>query len=102
MKTWLLMALLLAGSAQAAEVRIDIKGFMFDPQPLQIATGTTVTWVNHDPIPHTVAESGHLFRSEALDTDDTFSWTFTTAGTFQYFCTVHPQMVGTIHVVPST
>jgi len=63
---------------QDAEGNITFQGLHVDPQPLQIPTDTTVTWVNHDPIPHTVAESGHLFRSPALDTDDTFSWTFTT------------------------
>ena len=99
MRAGWLVALLLSGLAQADEVRVDIKGFMFDPQPLEIAAGTTVTWVNHDAIPHTVAESGHLFRSAALDTDDQFSFTFNAPGTYQYFCTVHPQMVGTIHVV---
>ncbi|WP_455922751.1 cupredoxin domain-containing protein [Pseudomonas putida] len=95
----LMLALLMVGAAQADEVHIDIKGFMFDPQPLEIAIGTTVTWINHDPIPHTVAETSHLFRSAALDTDERFSWTFKDPGTYQYFCTVHPQMVGTIHVV---
>jgi len=99
MKAWWL-CLLLASAAHADEVRIDITGFMFAPQPLDVPVGTTVTWVNHDPIPHTIAQSAHLFRSAALDTDDRFSFTFTTPGTFQYFCTLHPQMVGTVHVVP--
>ena len=78
------------------EVKID--NFTFVPQTLTIKPGTTVTWINEDDIPHTVASTGKEFRSKALDTDDKFSFTFTTAGTFEYFCSLHPHMRGTIVV----
>jgi len=57
-----------------------------------------VKWLNRDDIPHTVVETNKTFRSKALDTDDSFSFTFTTAGTFNYFCSLHPHMVGKIIV----
>ncbi|MGC1666504.1 MAG: plastocyanin/azurin family copper-binding protein, partial [Bradyrhizobium sp.] len=66
---------------------------------LTVPVGTTVKWTNRDDIPHTVVETGsRVFRSKALDTDDTFSYTFANAGTFTYFCSLHPQMVGKIIV----
>ena len=60
--------------------------------------GDTVTWVNHDDIPHTVTSKTALFRSKAMDTDDKFSFTFATPGSFPYFCALHPHMTGTIVV----
>jgi plastocyanin len=80
----------------AAEVKID--NFTFAPQRLTIKPGTTVTWINEDDIPHTVAATGKEFRSKVLDTNDKFSFTFTAAGTFEYFCSLHPHMTGTIVV----
>ena len=80
------------------EVVID--NFTFGPKDLTIAVGTTVKWVNHDDIPHTVVETStsRTFRSKALDTDDSYSFTFASAGTFSYFCSLHPQMQGKIIV----
>ena len=63
-----------------------------------VAVGTTVKWVNHDDIPHTVVEKNKAFRSKALDTDDSYSFTFASAGTFDYFCGLHPHMAGKIIV----
>ena len=60
--------------------------------------GTTVTWDNEDDIPHTVASSAKLFKSKVLDTGDTFSFTFTTPGVYEYLCSLHPHMTGTIVV----
>jgi plastocyanin len=80
----------------AAEVKID--NFTFAPQRLTVKVGTTVTWLNEDDIPHTIVATGLEFRSKVLDTDDKFSFTFTTAGTFAYFCSLHPHMTGTIVV----
>ena len=77
---------------------ITIDNFTFTPKELTIAVGTTVKWVNHDDIPHTVVEKKTTFRSKALDTDDSYSFTFTSAGTFDYFCGLHPHMVGQIIV----
>lgn len=85
-------------SAWAQEVKVDIKEFMFGPKDLTVAVGTKVTWVNDDQIPHTVAETHKVFRSGALDTDDSFSWVFNTPGEFEYFCVLHPQMIGKIVV----
>ena len=85
-------------SAQDAKGTVTIDNFTFMPAELTIATGTTVTWVNHDDIPHSVVEKDKKFRSKALDTDDSYSFTFTAAGTFEYFCGLHPQMVGKVIV----
>ena len=69
---------------------------------LTVKAGTTVTWTNKDDIPHGIASSNNAFKkSKALDTDDGYSFTFTTPGTYQYFCYLHPHMVGSI-VVEST
>ncbi len=65
--------------------------------------GTTVTWTNKDDIPHGIAATGNAFaRSTALDTDNSYSFTFTTPGTYQYFCYIHPHMTGTIVVEAAT
>ncbi|KJZ45191.1 MULTISPECIES: cupredoxin domain-containing protein [Pseudomonas] len=100
MKTRLLavVCLMLSMPAWAQEVKIDIKEFMFGPKDLNVAVGTKVTWVNDDQVPHTVAETHKVFRSGALDTNDSFSWVFNTPGEFEYFCALHPQMIGKIVV----
>ncbi|KJZ42440.1 MULTISPECIES: cupredoxin family copper-binding protein [Pseudomonas] len=90
--------LMLSMPVWANEVKIDIKEFMFGPKDLTVALGTKVTWVNDDEIPHTVAETHKLFRSGALDTGDSYSWVFNTPGEFEYFCALHPQMLGKIVV----
>ncbi|MGA7431084.1 MAG: cupredoxin family copper-binding protein [Xanthobacteraceae bacterium] len=88
-------------AAPAGVVSID--NFTFTPQSLKVKAGTTVTWNNKDDIPHGIASSDNAFKkSKALDTDDSFSYTFTTPGTFQYFCYIHPHMVGTIVVEAAT
>ena len=93
-------AMLAMGSAAAQDATnvITIDNFTFSPKELTIAVGTTVKWVNHDDIPHLVVEKKTTFRSKALDTDDSYSYTFTSAGTFDYFCGLHPHMVGQVIV----
>jgi len=93
-------AMLALGSAAAQDATnvITIDNFTFSPKELTVAVGTTVKWVNHDDIPHLVVEKKTTFRSKALDTDDSYSYTFTSAGTFDYFCGLHPQMVGQVIV----
>ena len=86
-------------AANPAAVRID--NFNFTPLTLVIAPGTTVTWTNADDTPHTVREKDGKFKSAALDTDDTFSQTFTAPGEYEYFCSIHPRMVGKIVVKPA-
>jgi plastocyanin len=84
-------------AAQDANV-VTIDNFTFSPKELTVAVGTTVKWVNHDDIPHTVVNTDKAFRSKALDTDDAFSFTFASAGSFDYFCGLHPHMVGKVIV----
>ena len=83
-------------AAAPATVRID--NFNFTPVALEVPLGTTVTWTNDDDSPHTVREKDGKFKSAALDTDDTFSQTFTAPGEYEYFCSIHPRMVGKIIV----
>jgi plastocyanin len=95
------MLVWMAVPASADEVAIEIGNFTFGPQELKVKSGTTVTWVNEDDIPHTVVSLNN-FRSKALDSDDKFSFTFTTPGTYKYFCSLHPHMTGTIVVEAAT
>jgi len=87
-----------AVAAQDATSVVTIDNFTFSPKELTVAKGTTVRWFNHDDIPHLVVDKDKAFRSKALDTDDSFSYTFTSAGTFDYFCALHPHMVGKVIV----
>jgi plastocyanin len=81
---------------QEVEVRID--NFTFTPATITVPAGTRITWVNHDDVPHTATSTTKVFNSKALDTDDKFSFVFTTPGTFDYFCAVHPHMTGKVIV----
>jgi plastocyanin len=85
------------GAAHAEESKVTIDNFTFTPAELKLKVGDTVTWTNHDDIPHTVVSAGK-FRSKAMDTDNTFTFTFTSAGEYKYFCSLHPHMTGTITV----
>ncbi len=77
-----------------AEVKID--NFSFGPGTLTVPVGTTVTWTNRDDIPHTVVSTEGAFKSKVLDTDEQFSFTFSKAGTYPYFCSIHPKMTGKV------
>jgi plastocyanin len=88
----------LSPPAQAADATVTIDNFTFEPQRLTVRAGTTVTWVNQDDIPHALASNAKIFKSKALDTDDKFSFTFATPGVYDYFCSMHPHMTGTIVV----
>jgi plastocyanin len=83
---------------ETTEVKID--NFSFGPATLTVPVGTTVTWSNRDDIPHTVVSSddAKTFKSRVLDTDEKFSYTFSKAGTFPYFCSIHPKMTGKVIV----
>ena len=89
-------ALTAAVAASPAAVTID--NFNFSPMTLTVAAGTTVTWTNHDDIPHTVRAVDGSFHSKAMDTDDSYSFTFAKPGVYSYFCSVHPKMVGKVIV----
>jgi plastocyanin len=93
----LLMSCWQLGAARAAETKVSIDNFTFAPAAITVKVGDTVTWTNRDDIPHAVVSAGK-FRSKALDTDDSFSFTFTAAGDYPYFCSLHPHMTGTIKV----
>ena len=89
------------GSPAAAEHAAgDDRRFRVRPGTLTVKRGTTVTWTNKDDEPHTVVSEADpkLWKSPPLDTDDSFSFTFNEAGTYKYFCSVHPRMQGTVVV----
>jgi len=98
-----LAAGMLVARADGPTGTVSIDNFSFAPQTLTVKAGTTVTWTNRDDIPHGIGSSNNAFKkSVALDTDDSFSFTFTTPGTYQYFCYLHPHMVGSIVVEAAT
>ena len=79
--------------------RIEIKDFAFNPQTITVKSGEKVTWINRDEEPHTIVSVGKQFKkSTALDTDQEFTITVGAPGTYEYFCSVHPKMTGTIVV----
>ena len=82
----------------APQVMID--NFVYSPVPLTVKVGTTVTWINHDDIPHTVDSTQGKFKSAALDTDDKFEFHFTEAGEYPFYCRIHPKMTGKVIVQP--
>jgi len=85
-------------ASPAATVTVDITKFTYAPKELTIAPGTRVVWTNKDETPHTVTSNDKSFASKGLDTGDKFEHTFATPGDFDYICTVHPFMTGTVHV----
>ena len=89
--------LLPASAARAEDLAVHIDNFVFEPAQLTVKVGQTVTWTNRDDIPHTVVCAGK-FRSKTMDTDGTFSFTFTAAGEYKYFCSLHPHMTGMVKV----
>lgn len=86
----------IAVAAPATTIAID--NFMFTPMTVSVPVGGTVTWVNNDDIPHTVRAVDGSFHSPALDTDEHYSFTFTKAGVYSYFCSIHPKMVAKVIV----
>jgi plastocyanin len=90
------MASSVKASAAAAEVKID--NFSFGPQTITVPVGATVVWTNRDDIPHTSVSTEGVFKSKVMDTDEKFSYTFTKAGTYPYFCSIHPKMTGQVVV----
>ena len=84
--------------AAVAGDQVTIDNFAFAPATLTVKAGTTVTWTNKDEEPHTVAASDGSFHSPGMGTGATFTHTFSTAGTFDYVCSIHPSMHGTVVV----
>lgn len=108
MSRLILIAALVALAAAAAPVAhaaaiatgptIDITKFAFNPAEITVEPGTTVTWVNHDEVPHALASADKGIASKALDTEDRFAHTFDQGGDYSYYCTLHPFMTGVVHV----
>jgi len=88
-----------AAMPQHKPYAITIQNFAFSPKTLTVPAGTRVVWTNRDEEPHTVTSAGNLFTSsKALDSDEVYATTFTKPGTYAYYCSIHPMMVGTIIV----
>ena len=90
-----------AGDTPAADTaqQVAIYNYKFSPEVLTVPVGTRVTWTNKDEVPHTVASTDKRFTSSSgLDTGEQYSYTFTTPGTYEYFCTLHPFMKGKVVV----
>ena len=85
-------------AAGPAATAVDIDNFTFSPPTITVAAGTTVKWTNDDDIPHTVRAVDGSFHSKAMDTSDTYSFTFAKPGVYSYFCSLHPKMVGKVIV----
>ena len=82
----------------AAGPHVVIQNFTFSPKTLTVTVGMTVTWIDQDDTPHRVASDDKVFASDALDTDDRFTYRFTAPGTYRYHCSIHPKMTATIVV----
>ncbi|HYS45150.1 MAG TPA: cupredoxin domain-containing protein [Rhizomicrobium sp.] len=97
--TFFAFVLVLAGAsaAAAADATVTIKNFQF-AMDVTVTSGSTVTWTNLDGEPHTVASIDGLFRSPALDQNDSFRFTFDKPGTYKYICSIHPRMKAVITV----
>jgi amicyanin len=93
---------ILLADAQNQTSAITIDNFTFNPQTVTVKAGATVTWTNKDDIPHAIAAVGKQFKSKVMDTDNSYSFTFTTPGSYAYFCSLHPHMTGTIVVEAAT
>jgi amicyanin len=87
-----------SGAAASGGTPIDISNFAMEPAQVTVTAGTTVTWTNHDDEPHTVVAEDGTFRSPALDTGATYSFTFAAPGTYDYTCSIHPFMTATVVV----
>jgi plastocyanin len=85
-----------APAAEVVDIKID--NFSFGPQTVTVAAGTQVRWTNHDDIPHNTVGEDKSFKSTTLDTDQQFTHTFDKAGTYKYYCSIHPRMTGTVVV----
>lgn len=87
-----------ATAGPAVTVILDHNTFI--PAEITVAPGTTVTWINTEDMPHTVVDQNKAFRSKTLVKDASFSFTFTTAGDYNYLCSIHPFMKGKVIVRP--
>ena len=86
--------------AAPGETQLTIDNFTFKPDAVTVPVGTRIVWENEDDIPHSIVETNGSFHSPALDTQDKYGFTFATAGSFEYFCGLHPHMRGKVIVTP--
>ena len=87
-----------AGQSKPPLTDVRIDNFSFTPAEVKVPVGASVTWTNRDDIPHTVVSPDKVFKSKVLDSDEKYSFTFATAGTYTYFCSIHPKMTGKVIV----
>jgi len=93
------MEVYLPSAAETSDTaKIAVKDFMFNPTPLTVKAGATVTWTNMDDEPHTVVSDTGVFKSGGMDTNESFSYKFDKPGTYRFACSIHPRMVGTVVV----
>jgi plastocyanin len=85
-------------NSQTQTIEVKVDNFTFNPKAITVPVNSMVSWVNKDDIPHVVAGTDGSFKSKAMDTDQKYSYTFTKAGTYPYYCPIHPKMVGKIIV----
>jgi len=80
--------------------KVSIANFAFSPAHITVAKGTTVTWTNHDTTVHTIVETDGKNgpNSSSVNPGDSYTFTFSEAGTYQYHCSIHPQMTGSVTV----
>lgn len=82
----------------AVSEEVDIQGFAFEPERLEVPTGAEVVWTNQDAVDHTVTSRDDEFDSGTMNEGDTFAHNFSEPGTFEYRCLIHPTMTGTVVV----
>jgi amicyanin len=87
------------GTPVTSNTHPTIQNYTYQPANMQVRVGTTVTWTNQDSVPHSVTFKKGMKDSGLLTQGQSFSYTFNTPGTYQYYCTVHPYMVATVNVV---
>ena len=89
-----------SSGAKPGANEIFIDNFSFSPASITVPAGTKLTWTNKDDVPHNVVSNEGVFSSKALDTDDKFSFTFNQAGSYDYYCSIHPRMTAKVIVLP--
>jgi Icc protein len=85
-------------AASAGGLQVVVDNFSFAPAITAVPVGTVVTWTNRDDVPHNIVSTEKKFASPVLDTDEQFSHTFDAAGTYKYYCSLHPKMTGQLLV----
>lgn len=89
-----------SGTPGMGHPQVEMVGSMYHPMMLRVPRGTTVTWINEDDVSHSVTFRNGMADSGLLREGQTFQYTFQTAGTYQYYCSVHSSMQGAMTVTP--